>query len=76
MKGDWIERCVDAARHTTSDVASAVTERLKAELETQLSVRSLRPRESSELADQLVSLSFADRCSMADPSDADQNDLS
>ncbi len=55
------------------DVASVVAERLKVELETQLSLRSLRPKESSELADQLVSLSSSAASQMADPTDADQS---
>ena len=76
MKADWIQRCVDAARQAIGDVASVVGERLKVELETQLSSRNLRPKESSDLADQLISLSSSASSSMADPTNADKNDLS
>ena len=52
MKAEWIERCVNAAGQATGDVASLLAERLRVELQTKLSLRSLRPKESNELADE------------------------
>ena len=77
MKADWIETCVDAAQQATGDGDQAIAEHLKAELESRLSIRGLRPRELGELADQLVSLSCAaPLTSGVDSPDAYQDDLS
>jgi VIT1/CCC1 family predicted Fe2+/Mn2+ transporter len=76
VKADWIEICVDAAQQATSDADQVVAERLKAELETRLSIRGLRPKELGELADQLMSLlSVAPIASDTDSADADRHDL-
>jgi hypothetical protein len=76
VKPDWIETCVDAAQQATSDADHVVAERLKAELESRLSLRGLRPKELGELADQLMSLlSVAPIASGTDSPDADQHDL-
>jgi hypothetical protein len=77
MKADWIETCVNAAQRAAGDVNQVVAERLKAELESCLSIRGLRPKELGELADQLISLSsVVPIASDTDSPDADQCDLS
>jgi hypothetical protein len=76
VKADWIGTCVDAAQQAIGDADHVVAERLKAELETRLSIRGLRPKELGELADQLASLLWvAPIASDTDSADADQHDL-
>jgi hypothetical protein len=76
VETDWIARCIDAAREAVSEVDSAVADRLKTDLEAQLSIGTLRPRELNELADQLVSsVSRGPSSPGVHITDADQGDL-
>jgi hypothetical protein len=73
MSASWIESCVDAAQRAIGGIDTVVAQRLKVEIETQLSVRGLRPKELGELADQLLNLCLPTE---ADRTDANQGDLS
>ena len=77
MKADWIDGCIDAARQAIGEVDTVAAERLKVAMETQLSIRALRPKELSDLADELMSLSsVALLTGDMDSTDADQSDPS
>jgi hypothetical protein len=77
VKADWIDGCIDAARQAIGEVDPVAAERLKVAMETQLSIRALRPKELRDLADELMGLPSVDSLtSDMDSTHADQSDPS